>query len=437
MASLLDANLYTLLIRPSPTDPKNLTQLIEPSRGTEVRYLRYRGRPDTSERTPSSSRHDSGTEEDPTRAFGGYDASLVDAYTGVRLASCSSSQPSHKAKSRRLELHNPDMAIPFEFSGGLRQLKWTRPTFGSDYVCSIDRKPDPSVQVCIARPPSKGKDGVIQLLDYNLARFDFQDLKGLELAMYMSLLAIMDAAEDKVSYKKDNSPQGPSRTVSTKRVANAAPSPIPSQPVTTTDPELLNLEALNFNADPNEMYIPASAPSEQYISRCVDMLGDDSMLFVILRSASPQAVRKVIEIVDGAKSMSTNPILSDGNEVLTDPVRLDREKKYSPPQNITIYLSKIELPDLQPKSNSSNASAPSVINGKPANASSRLPALSAPDRLPSQAHPARVASPSHSAATPSGRTQHQAGGSGGVGLADNSGNAKSTSRIGRLFRSKS
>lgn len=59
-----------------------------------------------------------------------------------------------------------------------RQLKWTRPTFGSDYVCCIDRKPDPSVQVCIAKPPYKAKDGVIQLLDYNLARFDFQDLKG-------------------------------------------------------------------------------------------------------------------------------------------------------------------------------------------------------------------------------------------------------------------
>lgn len=29
-----------------------------------------------------------------------------------------------------------------------------------------------------AKPPSKGKDGVIQLLDYNISRFDFQDLKG-------------------------------------------------------------------------------------------------------------------------------------------------------------------------------------------------------------------------------------------------------------------
>jgi hypothetical protein len=111
----------------------------------------------------------------------------------------------------------------------------------------------------------------------------------------------MDAAEDKVSYKKEGSPPGPSRTGSIKRVANGSPPSIVSQPITTTDPELLHLEALNFNADPNEMYIPASAPLDQYISRCVDMLGDDSMLFVILRSSSPQAVRKVVEVADGAK----------------------------------------------------------------------------------------------------------------------------------------
>lgn len=71
-----------------------------------------------------------------------------------------------------------DPPLIIDFLPSRHQLKWTRPTFGSDYICSIDRKPDPSVQVCIARPPYKAKDGVIQLLDYNLARFDFQDLKG-------------------------------------------------------------------------------------------------------------------------------------------------------------------------------------------------------------------------------------------------------------------
>lgn len=114
--SLLDANLYTLLIRPSPTDPKHLIQLIEPSRGSEVRYLRYRGRLSSTPPACDSAQADG---EDPTVAFGGYDASLVDAHTSVRLASCSSAQPSYKAKKRRLELHNPDMNIPFEFSGSL------------------------------------------------------------------------------------------------------------------------------------------------------------------------------------------------------------------------------------------------------------------------------------------------------------------------------
>ncbi|KAJ9103811.1 hypothetical protein QFC21_002273 [Naganishia friedmannii] len=285
----------------------------------------------------------------------------------------------------------------------------------------------------------------------------------------------MDAAEDKVSYKKDISPQGPSRTVSTKRVANGTPPSISSQPATTTDPELLNLEALNFNADPNEMYIPASAPTDQYVSRCVDMLGDDSMLFVILRSASPQAVRKVIDVADGAKKARHRKGLDQEGRGLYQYVieseesveqnkngggfrgprviKLDdspaskQETKYSPPRNITIYLSKIELPDLQPRSNPSNASASSVINGKSAAPSAWQPTLSAPDRLPSQAQasasassparlPARVASPSQSTATPTGRAQHQSG-SGDIQSTDNSSNAKSTSRIGRLFRSKS
>ncbi|KAJ9092245.1 hypothetical protein QFC19_008782 [Naganishia cerealis] len=111
----------------------------------------------------------------------------------------------------------------------------------------------------------------------------------------------MDAAEDKVSYRKENSPSGPSRAASTKPITDGIPPPMSNQPVETTDPEMLNLEAMNFNADPNEMYIPASGSPDRYISRCVDMLGDDSMLFVILRSASPQAVQKVIEVADGAK----------------------------------------------------------------------------------------------------------------------------------------
>ena len=41
----------------------------------------------------------------------------ADAYTNAKLASVSAS--SLKAKNRKLELHNPDLQLPFEFSGTL------------------------------------------------------------------------------------------------------------------------------------------------------------------------------------------------------------------------------------------------------------------------------------------------------------------------------
>ena len=45
-----------------------------------------------------------------------------------------------------------------------------------------------------------------------------------------------------------------------------------------------------------------------------------------------------------------------------DDVPIEKERKYLPPERIAIYLSKIELPELQPKSTPGNIS-PSAING--------------------------------------------------------------------------
>jgi hypothetical protein len=41
----------------------------------------------------------------------------IDAYSNAKLASVSAS--SLRAKNRRLELHNPDILLPFEFTGAL------------------------------------------------------------------------------------------------------------------------------------------------------------------------------------------------------------------------------------------------------------------------------------------------------------------------------
>jgi hypothetical protein len=64
MASIRDSNLYTLLLRPS-SDP-NVLQLIDASRGSEVRYLRVR----------DTESVDSYGKPKLDYAAGGYDASL-------------------------------------------------------------------------------------------------------------------------------------------------------------------------------------------------------------------------------------------------------------------------------------------------------------------------------------------------------------------------
>jgi hypothetical protein len=68
-----------------------------------------------------------------------------------------------------------------------------------------------------------------------------------------------------------------------------------------TSPDDLSLQALSFNADPNEVYIPATGPLDPHVTRCVELLRDESLLFVVLRSAAPEAVRRVVELADSVK----------------------------------------------------------------------------------------------------------------------------------------
>jgi hypothetical protein len=69
MSSIRDSNLYTLLIRPSPDYP-NVLQLIDNSRGSEVRYLRVK---EDNSLTPDG-------KPKVDYAAGGYDAGLYGKY---------------------------------------------------------------------------------------------------------------------------------------------------------------------------------------------------------------------------------------------------------------------------------------------------------------------------------------------------------------------
>lgn len=65
--------------------------------------------------------------------------------------------------------------------------KWKRDLVGRDMVCSLDRKPEPSVEVCLAREGDKRDFPRISILHYNIERFqDIKDLRGLEYLLVMS-----------------------------------------------------------------------------------------------------------------------------------------------------------------------------------------------------------------------------------------------------------
>lgn len=60
---------------------------------------------------------------------------------------------------------------------------------GKDMVCSLDRKPDPSVEVCLAREGDRRDFPRVSLLHYNIERFlgsAITDLRGLETLLVMS-----------------------------------------------------------------------------------------------------------------------------------------------------------------------------------------------------------------------------------------------------------
>ncbi|RXK37566.1 hypothetical protein M231_05191 [Tremella mesenterica] len=194
--ALRDAACYTLLIQ--PTKDTSIAEIVEegPSGSTrsEARYARVREK----------------------REGEAYSSVVYDALSGAKLASAG--YQLEKDKKRRLQLHGPDEDVSFEFTGRLtfewsfefeeNKYRWTRASLGKDYVCSLDRKPDPRVEICLAREADKGVPARLQILHYNIERFptEIKDVRGLETLLVMSLLCLIDAAEDRASPARIKTP---------------------------------------------------------------------------------------------------------------------------------------------------------------------------------------------------------------------------------------
>ncbi|ODN91992.1 hypothetical protein L198_05664 [Cryptococcus wingfieldii CBS 7118] len=415
--SLRDSSCYTLTICPHSADPA-VVELVEsfgPTKGgEEPRYARVK----------------------EAQAGEGYSAALYDIVTGARLASAG--YVVEKAKSRRLQLHGPDETIPFHFIGKINfewtfvfqgnKYSWRRELYGKDYICTLNRKPDPSVEICLAREAYKRNPARLQILHYNIDRFtsDIKDVRGLETLLVTSLLCLLDAWEDRGSLTN----------------AKSGPSP-PIKESTPVDPALAK-------ENPNEILVGTHTNMDDHVARAVNLLEDPNILFIIIRTKSSDAHQRALQVSLGVKRFRHRENMSDlhqyiieeedtaqpvssskGPKVidLNDPKPVPRptsSKVWTPPTRMAIYLSTIVLPDLNP-SRMASTSKESAGNSRIQSNKMGEHAGRAPTKPPKPGH--TLPGSTLKTPTPPPLTEADSGGSG-----SGSKSSLRNSTFGKLFR---
>lgn len=313
---------------------------------------------------------------DPENA---YSWGLYDPLSDGLLCSVVAQNPASKQKW--ITLHNPDVKVELSYPKSTFSFKWNFDWESHTFEwkresCYLLRKPDPPVQVAVTREPAgRIKTSQVQLLDYNLNRFDIDDRKGLEIVMLAALLTFQDFSE------------------SLKAAANAGVSPPPSRhnsdgpnpppvPAKSGAEIISSLQAVN-KAQSNDVIIGEEGQVDDYAGHCVDMLKDPSMLYIVLRPHSAEHVGKVIQVAEATKrfhyksgghdeELHQYVTMEDAKPEKKGPkiIKLDegpkkKEKEYKPPQTVIVHLSKIPMPELQPKARPSTKPSPASSSHGP------------------------------------------------------------------------
>ncbi|KAF8636371.1 hypothetical protein AX17_003556 [Amanita inopinata Kibby_2008] len=363
----LDQNLFTLHFTQGNDDP-NVIDLVDPS-GT-VHYHRRRISGQT------------------------YKIEVYDPTSKALLATASS--PASNSKHKTIELHNPSTVVELRYTGTLSfrwTFKWEEHEFEwKREECYIVRKPDPPVLVAVTKEPTgRLKTMSVQVLDYNINRFDINDRKGLEIVILTALLTFQDYNEVHQARNESSSPKGlakgkkspgnlvnlatssPSSAIPVASpLANLPPAieltppPPPPKPAPKTGIDrIAEMQALR--GEINEVVVEDQGTVRDYAQYCFNLLQDDAMLFITVKSTTAQQVPKVLQVVEETKRLRYKTGLSEDEElhqyVLYDTevrkgprrINLDddskRKAKYAPPNSLTVHLSKIPMPELQPTAN--------------------------------------------------------------------------------------
>lgn len=222
------------------------------------------------------------------------------------------------------------------------------------------RKPDPDVLVAVTKePPGRLRTSTVQILDYNLNRFDINDRKGLEIVILTALLTFHDlnAAFNAVP-PPPYSPLPPSTSP-----APELPPPPPKPEPKTGMNRIAEIQAAR--GEINEVTVVDEGSVEDYAAYGAQLLADDAMLFISVRSDSVEQVPKVLAVVEELKRMRHKAGLPDDGlhqyvvyDVkqpkridLNDPPASSSAQTYKPPDSLMIHLSKIDMPELKPRPN--------------------------------------------------------------------------------------
>ncbi|KAL4250494.1 hypothetical protein ABKN59_006971 [Abortiporus biennis] len=370
----LDQNLFTLNLVPNKDDP-NVLDLVDPSGNSHYKKVRVPGTV--------------------------YKVEVYDPLSESLLATATA--PSASSKHKTIELYNPSVAIELKYTGTLTfkwKFKWEEHEFEwKREECFIIRKPDPAVLVAVTKePPGRLKTSTVQILDYNLNRFDIDDRKGLEIVMLTALLTFGDSNEalhtpepTPVSTPSgstiSSTPSAPTSVPDTPPLLSlpSGPAPmIPPKPAPKTGieriAELHAIRTAQGEGEANEVEVSMEGTVDDYARYAEGLLKDDAMLFVTLKSASATQVPKVLAVVEQVKRIRHKAgiedqlfqyILYDAPSkkgpkriVLDDPIPTGKPG-YKPPSSLAIHLSKIDMPELQLRADPNSRPPPKHSDIKP------------------------------------------------------------------------
>ncbi|KAH9010127.1 hypothetical protein EDB84DRAFT_1228210, partial [Lactarius hengduanensis] len=197
----------------------------------------------------------------------------------------------------------------------------------------------------------KLRTATVQILDYNLNRFDIADCKGLEIALLTTLLTIQDMAA------ANNTPADP--VILVPPVQPEAPPTPPSRPAPNMGVNrIAEMHAMRY--EPNEVTVNEEGSIEDYGEYAESLLVDGAMtLFITVRFASPADVSRVyrssssspLEVTPGALREELHQyVIYDAEPRAPRRIKLDDPpaNTYTPPTSLTMHLSKIPMPELCP-----------------------------------------------------------------------------------------